>query len=59
MTDLPADRQQIIAQIEKALRLTKLIEIAIAQLETEYGATDRFLSESLRDLTEILDSITL
>lgn len=59
MNNLPADKQQIITKIEQAIRLTKLLETAIAQMETEYGRTDRFLSESLNDLIDILDGIIL
>lgn len=59
MTDLPADKQQIITQIERAIRLSELIAAVTEKLEMEYGITDHLLSESLNDLIDILDGIIL
>ncbi len=59
MTDLPADKQQIITQIEQAIRLSELIAAVTEKLEMEYGITDHLLSENLNDLIEIIQGITL
>lgn len=54
MTDLPADKQQNIAKIEKAIRLSELIAAVTEKLEMEYGMTDLIVTKNINDLTELL-----
>ncbi|OQY70772.1 MAG: hypothetical protein B6D44_15060 [Ignavibacteriales bacterium UTCHB2] len=54
MTDLPADKQQIIAQIERAIRLSELIAAVTEKLEMEYGMTDLIITKNINDLSLLL-----
>lgn len=54
MTDLPADKQQIITQIERAIRLSELIAIVTEKLEMEYGMTDLIITKNINDLSLLL-----
>jgi hypothetical protein len=57
MSILPAHINAIVDQLERVIRLTKLIQAAVIDSEKEYGQSGHLLSMSIEDLENMLHNI--